>query len=42
MLTAGAAYNLNSQAMDATIQLIHEVLARVKNVNAIYIDTIGS
>ncbi|KAF2129118.1 hypothetical protein P153DRAFT_341640 [Dothidotthia symphoricarpi CBS 119687] len=36
-----AVYNLNAQAMDATIDLITEVLARGVNVKEIYIDTIG-
>ncbi|KAF2711014.1 ribonuclease H-like protein [Pleomassaria siparia CBS 279.74] len=34
-------YNLNAQAMDATIDLIKEVFARGVNVTDIYIDTIG-
>ena len=34
-------YNLNAQAMDATIDLIKEVLAQGVNVKEIYIDTIG-
>ncbi|KAL5118817.1 hypothetical protein ACEQ8H_003320 [Pleosporales sp. CAS-2024a] len=34
-------YNLNAQAMDATIDLIKEVLAKGVNVKEIYIDTIG-
>ena len=34
-------YNLNAQAMDATIELIKEVFARGVNVQEIYIDTIG-
>ncbi|KAF1923774.1 uncharacterized protein M421DRAFT_74306 [Didymella exigua CBS 183.55] len=34
-------YNLNAQAMDATIDLIAGVLARGVNVKEIYIDTIG-
>jgi ribonuclease H2 subunit A len=34
-------YNLNAQAMDATIDLIKSVLARGVNVKEIYIDTIG-
>ncbi|KAI8943738.1 hypothetical protein NX059_001718 [Plenodomus lindquistii] len=34
-------YNLNAQAMDATIDLIRGVLARGVNVREIYIDTIG-
>ncbi|KAF2688588.1 hypothetical protein K458DRAFT_400747 [Lentithecium fluviatile CBS 122367] len=36
-----AQYNLNAQAMDATIDLIKEVLAKGVNVKEIYIDTIG-
>ena len=36
-----AVYNLNAQAMDATIELIKGVLARGVNVKEIYIDTIG-
>lgn len=34
-------YNLNAQAMDATIGLIKDVLAQGVNVTEIYIDTIG-
>lgn len=34
-------YNLNAQAMDATIDLIKEVLVKGVNVKEIYIDTIG-
>ncbi|KAF2274225.1 ribonuclease H-like protein [Westerdykella ornata] len=34
-------YNLNAQAMDATIDLINEVMKRGVNVKEIYIDTIG-
>jgi len=34
-------YNLNAQAMDATIELIKGVLAQGVNVTEIYIDTIG-
>ncbi|GAB1313657.1 Ribonuclease [Madurella fahalii] len=37
----GAAYNLNAQAMDATVHLIREVYARGVNVREIYVDTIG-
>jgi ribonuclease H2 subunit A len=40
MLQPGA-YNLNAQAMDATIALIKEVLAQGINVKEIYVDTIG-
>ncbi|KAH7393048.1 ribonuclease HI large subunit [Pyrenochaeta sp. MPI-SDFR-AT-0127] len=36
-----AVYNLNAQAMDATIDLIKGVLAQGVNVKEIYIDTIG-
>ncbi|KAG8526362.1 uncharacterized protein KY384_000355 [Bacidia gigantensis] len=35
-------YNLNAQAMDATIDLIKETFARGVNIQEIYIDTIGS
>lgn len=35
-------YNLNAQAMDATIDLIQQVFERGINVKEIYIDTIGS
>lgn len=41
MLRAGGSYNLNAQAMDATIELIRGVLERGVNVQEIYIDTIG-
>ncbi|QPH06290.1 hypothetical protein C2857_004667 [Epichloe festucae Fl1] len=34
-------YNLNAQAMDATVDLIRGVLARGVNVHEIYVDTIG-
>lgn len=36
-----AVYNLNAQAMDATIALIQEVLDKGVNLTHIYIDTIG-
>lgn len=42
MLKPAAMYNLNAQAMDATIDLIKEVFANGVNVREIYIDTIGS
>ncbi|KAF2137485.1 uncharacterized protein K452DRAFT_278434 [Aplosporella prunicola CBS 121167] len=42
MLKAGGTYNLNAQAMDATIELVQSVLARGINVGHIYVDTIGS
>ena len=42
MMRPLARYNLNAQAMDATIELIKEVLFEKKvNVKEIYIDTIG-
>lgn len=34
-------YNLNAQAMDATIELIKDVFAKGVNVKEVYIDTIG-
>lgn len=37
----GSMYNLNAQAMDATIALIQDVLDRGVNLREIYIDTIG-
>ncbi|KAL2155605.1 hypothetical protein VTH82DRAFT_347 [Thermothelomyces myriococcoides] len=36
-----APYNLNAQAMDATVELIRQVYARGVNVREIYVDTIG-
>lgn len=42
MLKPAAIYNLNAQAMDATITLIKEVFAKNVNIKEIYIDTIGS
>ena len=42
MLKPAGTYNLNAQAMDATIDLIKEVFAMGVNVREIYIDTIGS
>jgi ribonuclease H2 subunit A len=41
MRPAGAMYNLNAQAMDATAALIQGVMARGVNVREIYVDTIG-
>ncbi|KAI7779704.1 hypothetical protein LA080_000472 [Diaporthe eres] len=41
MLRPQAAYNLNAQAMDATVALIQGVLARGVNIKEIYVDTIG-
>ena len=42
MLKPTAMYNLNAQAMDVTIDLIKDVLAKGINVREIYIDTIGN
>lgn len=42
MLKPAATYNLNAQAMDATIALIKDVFAQKVNIKEIYIDTIGS
>lgn len=41
MLRPGAAYNLNAQAMDATVALIQGVLARGVDLREVYVDTIG-
>ena len=41
MLKYGGSYNLNAQAMDATVELIRGVLDRGVNVTEIYVDTIG-
>lgn len=41
MLRNGGPYNLNAQAMDATVELIRGVLEQGVNVQEIYIDTIG-
>lgn len=41
MLKPAGTYNLNAQAMDATINLIKNVFAKGVNVKEIYIDTIG-
>lgn len=41
MLRYGGSYNLNAQAMDATVELIRGVLERGVNVTEIYVDTIG-
>ena len=42
MLKPAGTYNLNAQAMDATIDLIKDVFAKGINIREIYIDTIGS
>lgn len=41
MMKASGTYNLNAQAMDATIDLIKQTLEKGVNVKEIYIDTIG-
>lgn len=41
MLKRTSPYNLNAQAMDATVDLIKSVLAHGINISHIYIDTIG-
>jgi len=38
---SAAAYNLNAQALDATVELIRGVVARGVNVAEIYVDTVG-
>ncbi|KAL2265139.1 hypothetical protein VTJ83DRAFT_6239 [Remersonia thermophila] len=38
---SAAVYNLNAQAMDATVALIQGVLRRGVNVREVYVDTIG-
>lgn len=42
MLKPTGAYNLNAQAMDATIALIKGVIDRGVNVTEIYVDTVGA
>ena len=41
MMRYGGSYNLNAQAMDATIEIIRGVIDRGVNVAEIYVDTIG-
>ncbi|KAI5368219.1 Putative ribonuclease HII/HIII, ribonuclease H-like superfamily [Septoria linicola] len=41
MMRPNGMYNLNNQAMDATIDLIQEVLDSGVNIREVYIDTIG-
>lgn len=41
MLKNGGSYNLNAQAMDATVEIIKGVIDRGVNVREIYVDTIG-
>ena len=38
---SGRAYNLNAQALDATVSLIRGVVERGVNVREIYVDTVG-
>lgn len=42
MMKPGATYNLNAQAMDATIKLIQGIFDRGVNVKEIYIDALGN
>ena len=42
MLKNGGSYNLNAQAMDATIEIIRGVVDQGVNVREVYIDTIGN
>lgn len=42
MMKPNGTYNLNAQAMDSTIALIHGVYEKGVNVKEIYIDTIGN
>jgi ribonuclease H2 subunit A len=42
MLKNGGTYNLNAQAMDATITLIQDVIDKGINVREIFVDTIGA
>jgi len=41
MMRYGGSYNLNAQAMDATIEIIRGVISRGVNVEEIFVDTIG-
>jgi ribonuclease H2 subunit A len=41
MLQPAGSYNLNAQAMDATVALVRGVLDRGVNVRELYVDTIG-
>lgn len=41
MMQATGSYNLNAQAMDATVNLIQETFDRGVNVTSIFVDTIG-
>lgn len=41
MMRNGGSYNLNAQAMDATIEVVRGVVERGVNVTEIYVDTIG-
>ncbi|KAK5070817.1 hypothetical protein LTR64_003791 [Lithohypha guttulata] len=41
MMRNGGSYNLNAQAMDATVEVVRGVIERGVNVVEIYVDTIG-
>lgn len=41
MMRYGGSYNLNAQAMDATIEIIRDVISRGVNIQEIFVDTIG-
>jgi ribonuclease H2 subunit A len=41
MLLPVATYNLNAQALDATVELIKGVLSRGVNITDVYVDTVG-
>ncbi|KOS22137.1 Ribonuclease H2 subunit A [Escovopsis weberi] len=41
MMRPGGPYNLNAQAMDATVQLVQGVIDRGVNVREVYVDTVG-
>jgi ribonuclease H2 subunit A len=42
MMKNGGSYNLNAQAMDATIEIIRGVIDQGVNIREIYVDTIGT
>lgn len=42
MMKNGGSYNLNAQAMDATVEIIRGVIDQGVNIREIYIDTIGT
>lgn len=41
MLRAGGSYNLNAQAVDATVEIIRGILEMGVNVTEVFVDTIG-